>query len=160
MTQLSNGTAHVKARVAIGINIDGIEEKPDEIEFTFSGYAAACNVEIINYCFRLKSLFLGFSGTLQGSAIWDKPSFPSRLWRLGLHLSLLCAYANAPSAVPDRLKTEVNNFSLEMSNVGLGVMMYPGALKDEELPFEVAPLLEQFHTIAPFSKLNGWWYCK
>lgn len=99
-------------------------------------------------------------GSLSGSAIWNNTTFASRLWRLGLHMSLLCAYVPHPNAVPSRLKSQINSFSLEMSNVGLGALMYPGADREEILPFEVEPLIKHFNRIYPYSKLNGWWYCK
>lgn len=99
-------------------------------------------------------------GSLSGSAVWNSTTFASRLWRLGLHMSLLCAYVPHPNAVPSRLKSQINSFSLEMSNVGLGTLMYPGAKHEEILPFEIDLLVKHFNQIYPYSRLNGWWYCK
>lgn len=99
-------------------------------------------------------------GSLSGTAVWNGASFASRLWRLGLHMSLLCAYTSQPNAVESRLKSQIFSFSFEMSNVGLGTLMYPASDPDVPVPFEVEPLLNHFKQIYPYSKLNGWWYCK
>jgi hypothetical protein len=96
---------------------------------------------------------------VEGTAVWSGDQFPSRLWRLGVYMSLSCAYTKAPSVAPSRLISNINNIGVELYLSGLGVNFLPG-YTDPEIPkFDVPSSLDRFHRWEPISKLNGWWHC-